>query len=623
MLETENESLRKKQNKNEKNEKDEIHDNAHANSDDKLSVHSEKKPIFEPTIKPPEINETKQVHHKVKLFDVIVERVGYGTEQFLIILVAGLCFMSQGLYYFLNSGMFIPIQKYYNVDNSSIAISSSMVYVSGIFVTLMMGFLTHKVGRIRLIKFTLVLNVIFHVFLSLTTNFVVFCVCLVIIGACVNLNGPILTNILAEYLPVKYRAFTMGSIWGWYSLGNLFLLIVYWLVMPVYSPEGFVKVMNVFLFMPFITMIAGFLLLKNSPRAMIIEGEDKEGIELLSKMYKKTEEYKQEERLRQENIGNVSLQEPEGRPTVTTASTVGENLVFSDIEKQQIISELRDSYYGKNKEKTIIKTPSSSDTESKISKKTLKREEAIQNSSRNDAGFYDIFAPKYAWTSMLLSIVWILNSLVGYGPYFILPLTLNEIEVEENIQENEVDIIKGQIFITIIGLFSNPFGGYLCELKSLGRIKTGVISGLIGLGLNLALIFDFDHIVVYMGLLNIFNTLVFNTTITYTSEFFPTYVRDYSSGFMNCLGNFGAMISQPLYILYNFFGLKVPYVFTALFFLITSVCFLCLPFETRGTELDYEEEEVQEETQNHKKGMESVVVSENEDIKPGQKLSIE
>ena len=115
-----------------------------------------------------------------------------------------------------------------------------------------------------------------------------------------------------------------------------------------------------------------------------------------------------------------------------------------------------------------------------------------------------------------------------------------------------------------------------------------MISAIFGFILNIILVFDFSNVVTYLGLLNIFNTLVFNTTITYTSEVYPTYIRDYSSGVMNSLGNFGAMISQPLYILYNFMGIRVPYVFTSIFFFFSAGCFMCLPIETRGNELDYE-----------------------------------
>ena len=514
-----------------------------------ISIQTDRKPMIMKE------EEVIHKHHKIKLFDEVIEKIGYGSDQIIIIIVAGFCFMTQGLYFFLNSGMFIPIQKYYEVKNSSMGVSASMVYLSGIVIALMMGFLTHHIGRIRLIKITLVINVIFHVFMSLTQNFVVFCICLVVIGACVNLNGPILTNILAEYLPVKYRAFTMGSIWGWYSLGNIFLLVVYLYVMPVYSSEKFLNVMNIFLFLPFITMVLGFLFLKNSPRSMIINGEEKEGIELLSKMYQKTKEYKEENR--SENFQNV----------------------FTDIEKQRIINELKDT--SKNSKNGPIKNLN--ETQVEINKLDLIGQKA-------DAGFFDILSPRFSQTSFLLVMIWILNSLVGYGPFFILPLTLTEMEVEGNVVETEVDVIKSQLFVSIIGFFSNPIGGYLCELPYLGRIKTGMISAIFGFILNIILVFDFSNVVTYLGLLNIFNTLVFNTTITYTSEVYPTYIRDYSSGVMNSLGNFGAMISQPLYILYNFMGIRVPYVFTSIFFFFSAGCFMCLPIETRGNELDYEEE---------------------------------
>ena len=73
------------------------------------SAHASQKEIKKDT--------TKDMKHKhvVKLFDVIVEKIGYGTEHFYIILVAGLCFMCQGLYFSLNGSMMIPLKKYFNV----------------------------------------------------------------------------------------------------------------------------------------------------------------------------------------------------------------------------------------------------------------------------------------------------------------------------------------------------------------------------------------------------------------------------------------------------------------------------------------------------------------------------
>ena len=209
----------------------------------------------------------------------------------------------------------------------------------------------------------------------------------------------------------------------------------------------------------------------------------------------------------------------------------------------------------------------------------------------NSQGFFDIFKSKYKNISLILTMIWILNSVVGYGPFFILSITLTNLGIKENDVETEVDIIKSQLFVSLIGLVSNPLGGFLCELKILGRVRTGSLSAFIGFIICIILVFDFSNVVTYLGLLNIFNTLTFNTAITYTSEVYHTYMRDYSSGLMNCLGSFGATISQSLYILYSNIGLKVPYIFTSIFFLITSLLFILLPIETRGNELDHDIEE--------------------------------
>lgn len=504
--------------------------------------------------------------HKLKLYDDIVEKIGYGKEQFYIIIVAGLCFMTQGFYFFLNSGFFIPIKNYYNVSNSSMSIASSMVYLSGAIVNLLMGYLTHYIGRTKLIKITLFITMIFHIVLSLSNSFFVFCVCLFIIGACVNLNGPLLTNILAEYLPVKFRAFTMGTIWGWYSIGSLYMLTIYLYVMPEYSIKKYILVMLIYSFLPLLTLLYGLGFLKNSPRSLILNQREGEGLEILSNMYKRTKEYK----IMMRNKGYSMKEE-----------------VFSSEEKNQIIKELKD----KNKLNMNQQVNSQVNYKDSNDNKNLSNQnENYEISNKSKSGMSSILSDKYKFLSILLFIIWIMNSLVGYGPFFILPLTLSDIQSEDN-SKTESEIIKSQIFVTAIGLLANPIAGFLCELKYLGRIKTGFLSGIIGSIICLLLVYDFspNSIVLYISILNICNTVIFNTTITYTSEVYPTYIRDYSSGVMNSFGNLSAMISQPLYIYLNSLGIKKPYIFTGIFSLITGICYIFLPFETRGMELDVDE----------------------------------
>ena len=464
-----------------------------------------------------------------KLFDEIVEEIGYGKEQWIIIFVSGLNFMLQGIYFFLNSAMFIPVQKYYNVNNAQMSIASSMVYASGIFSSLIIGYLTNN-GRLKVVYITTIIICFSHIGICMSKSFSAYCFYLFIIGGMLNINGPILTNILTEFLPVKYRAFSLGTVWSWYSLGNVFLLLIYLFYMPTYDEYKCYVLFWILLAFPLITLLITFFFLKNSPRSMICSDKEKEGFKLFSEMYSNTPHFKQ----------------------------LNRNEVFTDSERQQIISEVIANGDG-------------------------------ELDHHENLGLKDLFDSKYSKLTILLMILWVMNSLIGYGPYFVMPLTLNKLnQVEDNSENNEeAHVIKSQLVISLIGIFANPIGGFMCEMESLGRKNTASLSSLLIFVMCTVLIFDFKNLVFYLSLLNVLNTLTFNTTITYTSEVYPTKLRDYSSGYLNSLGNFGAMVSQPLYIFFNYCGLKIPYLATSIFGAISVISFYFLPFETRGMELDF------------------------------------
>lgn len=538
-------------------------------------------------------DETKRTGtHTVKLFDKIVEEIGYGKEQWVIILVAGINFMLQGIYFFLNSAMFIPVQKYYQVDDTAMSIAASMPYTSGIGTSLILGYLSKLFGRLNMIYLTTVTIIICQIGICVINNFVAYCFFLFIIGGMLNLNGPVLTNILAEFLPVKNRAFCMGTIWGWYSLGNITLLLLYLFYMPVYDEKKFYKMMWIMLIFPIFAYTMTLFFLNNSPRAMINTDKEKEGLELLSKMYCKTESYKERYLINNFESNRISIEGDNNIIRLTTEEQISrhrqvernnqlrdddraesnlsfsfksKDVVFTDTEQQQLIHEIKD--YKLHKDPLI---------------------------AGKESGINDLFSNNWRKLSILLSILWVMNSMIGYGPYFILPLTLynpnneNINAIENQTFNTEVSVIKSQMWIAIIGLIANPIGGFMCELKFLGRKNTGSISCLLATINCIACLFNFSNVVTYLSILNIMNTLTFNTTITYTAEVYPTHLRDFSSGFMNCLGNAGAMVSQPLYILFHNIAKETPYLFTAIFGFISFICFCLFPYETLGMELDYE-----------------------------------
>lgn len=511
---------------------------------------------------------------KSSILNTISDTIGYGHEQFKIIILAGLCFMTQGFYFYLNTGLFIPIKTHFNITENMMAISSSMCYLSGIAVTFFTGHLSSRFGRIKIVRLTLILTVFLHFLLLFIKNFLLFCFVLMVIGGCINLNVPILTNILIEYLPIKYRAITMGFIWGWYSLGNIFLLCLYWIVMPEYSADDYNSLLLIFISLPFITMVLCFIFLKDSPRSLIINGQVNEGINILSRMYMNTNDYKS--RLKEENTNDNT----DNTYDMTTKDILLKR-VFSVNDKKRMINEIKSSNLINDDEYNINTI------------NNTKKYNIFSFLSSNNKGYSHMFSLSYKSLSYLLILLWLLISIIGYGLLFILPLTLSTIKINgyyelepDPLPVREIEIIKSQLFISLFGLISNPIGGVLSDLPSFGRIKTGLFSVLIGGVSCILTVYDINNIVFYMSILNISNTISFNTTITYTSEAYPTYIRDYSSGVFNSIGNFGSMISQPLFLILHSYNVKYPYLISFFLSIFCFFIYISLPFETRGRELD-------------------------------------
>jgi len=98
-----------------------------------------------------------------------------------------------------------------------------------------------------------------------------------------------------------------------------------------------------------------------------------------------------------------------------------------------------------------------------------------------------IFQGKFALLTFLLSFIWIINSVTGYGPSLISSLTMKSLGIKDEVSDAR-DIIINQIIICIICTPSNLFGGLLSEISWLGRNKSSLLNLLVGLLFVVALI---------------------------------------------------------------------------------------------------------------------------------------
>jgi len=106
-----------------------------------------------------------------------------------------------------------------------------------------------------------------------------------------GLSAPIVLNVLIEYLPIKYRNFTMNSIYCGFSAGQILLLLCQMVVMPNFESNQVITILLCMWFWIFLGTIGFLLFFEDSPRNLILAGEHNRGIRIYRAMFKRNNIY--------------------------------------------------------------------------------------------------------------------------------------------------------------------------------------------------------------------------------------------------------------------------------------------------------------------------------------------
>jgi MFS family permease len=197
----------------------------------------------------------------------------------------------------------------------------------------------------------------------------------------------------------------------------------------------------------------------------------------------------------------------------------------------------------------------------------------------------EIFHHDLFKTTTLLTFIWMIISVINYGPFLISSLTMKGMGIEEEQLTNREIIIK-QIWIALIGTSSNIVGGLLCESSYLGRNKTNMFSSFMALLLNVLLFTVQKHYEILFGLYGAFAGMSFNVTSTYSCEIYPTKVRDLAMGYFFFITRFGGFFSQIIYVSFHNLHIWFPYHITSALIAVYIALVFFLPIETYYRPLD-------------------------------------
>jgi MFS family permease len=201
-----------------------------------------------------------------------------------------------------------------------------------------------------------------------------------------------------------------------------------------------------------------------------------------------------------------------------------------------------------------------------------------------DVSISEMFSKELWLTSILLTFIWIIYSVVFYGPYLISSLTMHQLGQDTFTTYRHI-LVK-QIIIGLLSLPSNAIGGYFSEIPSLGRNKTTNITMVIAILFNMLIYIDSSDYEIHLGLYMALNGIALNVNNTYSCEVYPTRIRDIAIGFLFFVSKIGGGISQFLYLYLHKIDLFLPYHVTTILCIISVLLVYGLPIETYNRPLD-------------------------------------
>lgn len=480
----------------------------------------------------------KSVDEKVEdpkpesLLNKLIESAGYRPIHYEIILFQFLVVVLGGIYMTLMSSLYIPVQNFYSLNDYQMVVISSPIFLAIGIGSFISGNEILVPNRPFAIKLYTFIIFACSLTIALFPNMWVFIFVRLILCVALGIIMPVMANILCEVLPVKNRSLYLVLCSMGFTVGVIFLNVTMLIVMPGMEKEKLNTVLLIISVPSLIIFIIFMVRIKDSPRNLILNDRTEEGFAIF------------------ENIIQRQLNEHE----------------------RQVIK--RDITGGVNKS-----------VEKKLS---------------------SIFNDKFLLITTLMIFIWIINSFVAYGSSIILSLTIEQIDI--NNMENNTNntytpgdvlkennkVIKDTIFIYLLSSPGYILSAFLTEIKLFGRKMTTFFGFFfIGIFCFLATMFQSKFRFLY-GCASFFMSVSFSGANSYTSEVYPTKIRDVATGFLYFCSRSSGFISQFIAVMLY----KIHYM--AHFYTVVVLCFVAcfltymLPYDTHGMSLDTNEEKKKE-----------------------------
>ena len=232
------------------------------------------------------------------ILDKIINDYGYGWEVNKIIFSAFLCFILNGYLTTSYCSFMLGFKKKFDLTNNQISFIGMGFCLSKFVTNFLIGFLTNLLGRMFVLKFSLIFTFFCNLSISLFCEYKIIVIVEFINGFFAGIFEITSFNVACEFIPVRFRGWILLTIWNGYNVGVLFPNLIMLRTMPEHDPSGLPKTLYLCSLVILLCTIFSCVFYTDSPRNYIINGKNDDAISILKRM-KKNDEFFTEETKRE------------------------------------------------------------------------------------------------------------------------------------------------------------------------------------------------------------------------------------------------------------------------------------------------------------------------------------
>ncbi|XP_010675319.2 organic cation/carnitine transporter 7 [Beta vulgaris subsp. vulgaris] len=207
--------------------------------------------------------------------------VGFGKYQTLILIYAGLGWISEAMEVMILSFVGPAVQTEWNLTSEQESLITTVVFAGMLFGAYTWGLVSDRYGRRKGFLATALITSISGLLSAIAPNYVILLICRCLVGVGVG-GGPVLLSWFLEFVPAPRRGTWMIIFQGFWTVGTVLEAGIAWIVMPRWGWRWLLGLSA----MPAMLLLIFYCVVPESPRYLSLKGEKQGAMRILERISK-------------------------------------------------------------------------------------------------------------------------------------------------------------------------------------------------------------------------------------------------------------------------------------------------------------------------------------------------